>query len=220
MNPLKLTFWQRRRLEQQLAQTRDARLYRCTVALLAFAQGRSVSEIADLLHVTRQSIYNWVEVYTSAGQPELLADDHRDGRPRRLGEDEEALLRALLDTCPQELDYPDAVWTTPLLQEALYLGTGRWFANRTIRRALQRLDYVWKRPRYVLAPDPEREKKTPYPPANSSLAGSQCRPGRRRNGCTALSAVAGRVVPSRAGRQGLAERRQRTAGDLRGDELA
>lgn len=29
----------------------------------------------------------------------------------------------------------------------------------TIRRGLDQLGYVWKRPRYVLAPDPEREKK-------------------------------------------------------------
>jgi transposase len=177
MNRLKLTSRQRRRLERQLEQTRDARLYRRTLALLAFAQGRSVADIAVLLHVTRQSVYNWVELYTRTAQPEVLADDDRQGRPRRLGDDEEALLRALLAASPQELGYPDASWTVPLLQETLYLGTGLWFANRTIRRALQRLDHVWKRPRYVLAPDPEREKKTAYPPANSGLATPQCCPG-------------------------------------------
>jgi short-subunit dehydrogenase len=30
----------------------------------------------------------------------------------------------------------------------------------TIRRSLHRLEYVWKRPRYVLAPDPQCEKKS------------------------------------------------------------
>jgi transposase len=179
MNRLKLTFWQRRRLQRQLEQTHDARLYRRTLALLAFDQGHSVANIADLLHVTRQSVYNWIDAYTRTRQPELLADDPRQGRPRRLGDDEEALLRALLETSPQELDYPDASWTVPLLQDALYAGVGRWFAEGTIRRALQRLDYVWKQPRYILAPDPERQKKTAHPPANPGLVVPQCCPGPR-----------------------------------------
>jgi hypothetical protein len=34
-------------------------------------------------------------------------------------------------------------------------------STRTVRRRLKDLGYVWKRFRYVLAPDPEAEKKTP-----------------------------------------------------------
>ena len=37
--------------------------------------------------------------------------------------------------------------------------TGEAFCFRTIRRELQQGGYVWKRPRYVLMPDPDREKK-------------------------------------------------------------
>ena len=61
---------------------------------------------------------------------------------------------------PQDSGYPDTSWTTPLLQRELETrvrnpGVGRhgpaW--------PLPRLGYTWKRPRYVLDPDPEREKK-------------------------------------------------------------
>lgn len=217
MSVLKLTSWQRRHLERQLEQTRDARLYRRTLALLALAQGQSAADIATLLCVTRQSIYNWVEPYTHSGQPAPLADGDRKGRPRRLGDDEEAFLRTLLAASPQELDYPNVSWTVPMLQEVLYLGTSR---ERTVRRALERLDYVWKRPRYVLAPDAEREKKTAYPAANPGLAAPQRGAGRRRNRPAALPVVASRMVPTRRGRQGLVERPQRPAGHLRSDELA
>lgn len=220
MSRLKLTFWQRRHLERQLEQTRDARLYRRTLALLAFAPGQSAADIASLLRVTRQSIYNWVDTYTHSGQPAALADENRQGRPRRLGDNEEAFLRTLLAASPQELDYPDGSWTVPLLQEVLYLGTGRWFAERTVRRALERLDYVRKRPRYVLAPDPEREKKTVNPAANPGLAAPQRGAGRGRNRPAALPAVASRMAPTRRGCQGLVERPQRPAGHLRSDEPA
>jgi transposase len=47
-----------------------------------------------------------------------------------------------------------------LLQEELEQGTGIAFSEDAIRDELHRLGYVWKRPRYVLDPDPEVEKKT------------------------------------------------------------
>jgi hypothetical protein len=60
----------------------------------------------------------------------------------------------------------DAVnWTVPLLQEHLRTCAGRWLSDDTIRRELDRLGYTWKRFRYVLPPDPEREKKTRHPAA-------------------------------------------------------
>jgi hypothetical protein len=36
------------------------------------------------------------------------------------------------------------------------------------------LGYVWKRSRYVLAPDPEKEKKTANSPQNQGFAATQC----------------------------------------------
>ena len=59
------------------------------------------------------------------------------------------------------------------------------------------LEFVWKRPRYDFEPDPEREKKTPYPPANPGLAAAQRRAGRRRDRPVALPAVARRLVEAR-----------------------
>ena len=70
------------------------------------------------------------------------------------------MLEALLAVSPQDLGYPHVSWTVPLLQEVLEIATEQWVSDDTLRRALDRLNYVWKRPRYDLDPDPEREKKT------------------------------------------------------------
>ena len=171
MSRLNLTSWQRRRLRRQLAETRDARLYRRTLAVLEFDHGRSAADIARTLGVTRQSVYDWVEAYTQDHDPASLEDEGGRGRHPLLGEDQEHLLEALLAVSPQDLGYPHVSWTVPLLQEVLEVATEQWVSDDTLRRALDRLNYVWKRPRYDLNPDPEREKKTPHPQANSGSAG-------------------------------------------------
>src|SRR5512144_1128104 len=145
MSRLNLTSWQRRRLRRQLAETRDARLFRRTLAVLEFDHGRSAADIARMLGVTRQTVYNWVEAYTQNHDPQSLEDEPGRGRHTMLDEDHEHLLEALLAVSPQKLGYPHSSWTVPLLQGVLELATGRQVSDDTLRRALDRLDFVWKR---------------------------------------------------------------------------
>ena len=75
MSRLNLTSWQQQRLRRQLAETRDARLYRRTLAVLEFDHGRSAADIARTLGVTRQSVYDWVEASTQDHDPASLEDE-------------------------------------------------------------------------------------------------------------------------------------------------
>lgn len=220
MSRLNLTSWQRRCLRRQLAETRDARVFQRTLAVLEFDHGRSAADLARMLLVTRQSIYDWVEAYTQDHDPASLQDAEGRGRHPLLDEDHEHLLEALLTVSPQDLGYPHVNWTVPLLQEVLGIATEQRISQNTLRRALRRLDYVWKRPRYDLDPDPEREKKTPHSPANPGSAAAQRRVGTGRDRLAAVPAVARRLVETRRGRQGLAQRSQCAARHLWGDELA
>src|SRR5205823_1505680 len=72
----------------------------------------------------------------------------------------------------------------------------------------------------LLDPDPEREKKTPHSPANPGSAAAQRRVGSGRVRPVAVPAVARYLGEARRSRQGLAERPQCPACDLRGDEPA
>jgi transposase len=175
MNRRKLTGRQQRVLERQLAQAEGLRLYRRTLAVLEYGRGRPVDEIAELLRVSRRSVYNWIEAYCQRLDPSRLADAARPGRPRLWAEDEQALLRSLLETSPERLGYSSVNWTVPLFQEQIERATGARFSEDTIRRALHAEDYVWKRPRYLLEPDPEREKKASDPP-NPAWIGPRNRP--------------------------------------------
>jgi transposase len=177
MSELVLTPGQRRRLQSQLKAAQDARVYRRTLALLEVDRGIPISRLAQTLGVTRQSIYNWVEDYTQAHDPADLYDQGRSGRPSTWTDRLQGRLRSLLKIPPNRLGYFAVNWTVPLLQEELQHGRGPQLSEDTIRRALHRLGYVWKRGRYVLYPDPELEKKTADPQANPPLATAECPAG-------------------------------------------
>ena len=172
MIPLKLTRWERFRLQRQLQDTGDARVYRRTLAVLEASRGPSVAQIAQMLGVTRQSVYNWIAAYAAAPDPDSLVDADRSGRPSSWTEGLRGLLRSLFTQAPDQLGYFAVNWTVPLLQEQLEHQTGHWLAEDTIRRELDRLGYVWKRSRYILDPDPEREKKTAYSSGGPSNPGN------------------------------------------------
>ena len=69
------------------------------------------------------------------------------------------MLNTLLETEPQHRDYHTTGWTVPLLRTEL-AQAGYPVRERTIRRTLHRLGWLWKRPKYVLGrPDPAYAEK-------------------------------------------------------------
>lgn len=173
MDGLGLTWWQRRRLEEQLHETTDAHVFRRTLAVLEVDRGGSVAEVAWTLGVTRQSVYNWIDTYSRGHDPESLVDASRAGRPSVWTKHLLSHLSSLMMTKPDRCGYFAVNWTVPLLQEHLRHTTGEHFSDDSIRRALSQLGYVWKRSRYVLRPDPEKEKKTPNSAENQEFAAAQ-----------------------------------------------
>src|SRR5947209_8563784 len=106
MSQLPLSSRQRHRLRRQLAAAEDVRLFRRTLAVLEFDYGRPAADIARMLGVTRQAVYNWVETYTDALDPRVLEDRRGRAHHPALDEDAEHALEALLALAPQELGYP------------------------------------------------------------------------------------------------------------------
>lgn len=169
MDGFSLSVRQRRRLQQELWSADEAALCRRILAILEVDAGKPISGVAELLGVSRQSIYNWIESYASRHDPEDLADRERSGRPPRWTEEVQGVLRECLKWPPDSWSYRAVSWTVPLLQNWLIEHTGLTFSESAIRQHLHRLGYTWKRSRYVLEPDPEREKKKADLPHNPAF---------------------------------------------------
>jgi transposase len=159
MSPVRLTPQQRFRLRRQLRTTDDLDLYRRTLALLELDRGSPVTEVAIRLGVGRRSVHRWIAAYRHHPVPRSLVTHHSPGRPTAWTEDARAILRASLDQPPDHFGYQATGWTVPLLQSHLALWGLTDRSDASLRRQLHALGYVWKRPRYVLDPDPRRAAK-------------------------------------------------------------
>jgi transposase len=156
---LVLTPSQRAELEAAAAAEKGVRRWKRYRAVLLLGEGQVPETVAHSLECSRASVYAWAARWRAAGVVGLREGDHGGGKTK-LGAGGEALLAGLLEEEPQARGHQATGWTVPLLRGEL-ARAGCAVGERTIRRALHRLGYRWKRPRYVLGrPDPDYEAKT------------------------------------------------------------
>jgi transposase len=119
---------------------------------LALADGEPVVDTAQRLQVSRGTLYEWVRRFRERSEalPERLCDRPRSGRPDDLFQALLSRIPELMESKPSEFGYRHAEWTAGLLQAQL-ASEGSAASVDSVRRALHRLGYRWKRPRYVLS---------------------------------------------------------------------
>lgn len=156
--PVTLSETQRSDLEAAAAAEKGVRRWKRYRAVLLRGEGLTVAAVAAALRCSQASVFAWTAKWRTAGAAGLREGDHGGGRAK-LGAGGEAAVAALLEEDPQTRGHQATGWTVPLLRTELATA-GYRVGERTIRRALRRLDYRWKRPRYVLGrPDPDYEAK-------------------------------------------------------------
>jgi transposase len=139
---------QRTELEAAAAAEKGVRRWKRYRAVLLRGEGMPVAVVAHTLECSVASVYAWTAAWRQAGAAGLREGDHGGGQVK-LGVAEEAVLVRLLGEDPQARGHRATGWTVPLIQGELGR-LGCHVGARTIRRALHRLGYRWKRPRYVL----------------------------------------------------------------------
>jgi transposase len=164
MATLTLCDRQRAELEHLISRTPLAKERSRAQAVLWLADGLAVEEVAGLMGVSRQTIYNWVDRFLQRdgmGLRERLLDAPRSGRPPTAAGIIDPLIAQVIDEDPRGFGYHSAVWTAPLLMRHLKRAHGIEVSRRSIGPALDRLRIRWKRPRHQLSlrPDTWRQAK-------------------------------------------------------------
>jgi transposase len=145
---------ERRKLENLFAHKALGKEHGRAEALLWLNEGLPVPEVAALLHVSRQTVYNWAKRFHERVDSDILArlqDAPRPGRPRTAKGIIDPLIAAVLDQDPRDFGYHYTGWTAPLLRHYLQTSHGIVVSRKSVSLALMRLHIRWKRARHQLA---------------------------------------------------------------------
>lgn len=148
----------RHQLAKALKHVTEVRTYKRLQAVLLVATGRAVKDVAQIVGVSLQTIYNWVNWYLQEHAAKVLSDAPRAGRPRAAHGITVARIKREFDRDPLRLGYQTTVWTVPLLTAHLSRRYHCRLSPDTLRRRMRHMGLRWKRPRYVYA------EKEPYLP--------------------------------------------------------
>jgi transposase len=155
---LSLTYEQMQELKQT-SRTAVGRVALRALMVLWRAEGLTTIQIAGLLGCERQSITCWIDRYLALGVAGLY-DETRSGRPRHLDSDTVDDIEAALDDPPQDEDGSPIRWTLSRLRACFLTRACRIFGMETLRRAIHKRGFRWKRPRlWATGEDPESFEK-------------------------------------------------------------
>ncbi|MCA1725085.1 MAG: helix-turn-helix domain-containing protein [Thermomicrobia bacterium] len=122
------------------------------------ADGKRPVEAAASIACSQASVYAWLARWRADGLTGLAEAPH-PAPIQAHAAPLETLLTALLADDPQQQGHHATGWTIALLHgEAAAAGIR--VSEHTVRRAVRRLGWRWKRPKYVLGrPDPAYAEK-------------------------------------------------------------
>lgn len=138
-------------------------------ALLWLADGRSLSDVAKSLAVSRQAVYNWIESFQQRRRDAdivmSLRDKPRSGRPPRrprmstllTPQALDQMIISIIDRDPRECGYHSLLWTAKLLRQYLQAVHNVKVTVAHVRSALARLETRWQ-PTPMLANDRSHDK--------------------------------------------------------------
>jgi transposase len=141
----------------------DAFALRRAQILLASAQARIATEIADCFGCAQQTVRNTIHAFNQDGLPALT---RLSSRPKTItylfDQPTTQALRDLLHRSPRDFGLPTSVWTLELAAEICCkegLTTYR-VSHESIRQALLRDGVRWRRAKHwITSPDPDYAKK-------------------------------------------------------------
>jgi transposase len=140
-------------LEEIATCTDNAQEFCRANALLWLDDGESTQEVAERLHVSRQTVYNWVirfQMRSALDMRTRLLDAERSGRPRSALGIIDPIIDKVIDQDPRNFGYRSTVWTAPLLKQYLLDIHQVSVSRQSVSLAIKRLQIRWKRPRYQL----------------------------------------------------------------------
>lgn len=170
-------------LERAINYSPEAEVRQRAIAVRLLHLGHHPEHVGEMVAITANTIWTWHRRYRKDGLAGLQ-DKPKPGRKTKADEGYLQQLDQALQTDPQQLGLPFAIWTINKLRKYLHQQTGILLSYTRFRALLRKHGYVWREPKHDLSAlqDPQAQamaaqvldwlKKTPSPvparPSNSS----------------------------------------------------
>src|SRR5580692_7476962 len=133
--------------------TYEERLSACE----ALENGVSVDEIAEVLKVSRSSIFDWQKTYRAHGADALRAKKTRGPKSKLSDGQLSQLYRLIVGNDPRQLSFGLALWTRGMIQELIFRQFGVRLSVVSVGNVLGKLGMSPQRPLYrAYEQDPEK----------------------------------------------------------------
>jgi transposase len=136
-----------RRLQQAYA-SGSLKLIKRIHALLALAQGQSVSDVAQMLALGAQTVRDYRNQYLCQGMASLVYTAP-PGRPSKLTKTQRQELAQWLKASPQDSGYTSGCWNTPMIQDLIQRHFGVVYHPHYIATLLKNMGFSYQKARFV-----------------------------------------------------------------------
>ena len=135
------------RLRQAYARG-ELRLIKRIHALLSIIDGKTVSEVAELLNLSLQTVYNYISALLLK-RLDSLVYKQPPGRPSKLSKTQRKVLAKVLEQGPEKAGYDCGGWDTVLIQDLIYTRFGVEYNPHYVAELLKNIGFSWQKARFV-----------------------------------------------------------------------
>ena len=130
------------------------------LAAIAYKNGVSQTELAELYDVQRRTIYSWLKrLDTDEPLEQAVSDAHRSGRKRKLSESHQDEFEQTVNEPPEEVGIDAPAWTPALAQGYLEETYGVKYSIPSCRRLLKEAGLSYQKPRRTAAEADEDDEE-------------------------------------------------------------
>ncbi|QCC44579.1 IS630 family transposase [Halobacterium salinarum] len=130
------------------------------LAVIAYKNGVTQTELAEWYDVQRRTIYSWLKrLDTDESLEQAVSDDKRTGRKRKLSESQQKEFEETVHDPPSEVGIDAPAWTPALAQEYLEETYGAEYSIPSCRRLLKEAGLSYQKPRCSAAEADEDEQE-------------------------------------------------------------
>lgn len=137
-------------LLNEAIKTNNFRLYRVVQAILWLGEGRSVKEIADLLHVSRRTPYNWLKQFLVGGIKWIQGETYKNrGRKAKLTKAQKKELYKMIVEGPEKQGFDSGLWSSAMINELIFRLFGVQYNPRYLTTLLKKMGLSYQKAGFI-----------------------------------------------------------------------